>query len=283
MAKIHNILITLLFSSLLTACSDSDTTPEPSDAAAQPEQLAASESTFEATVMNLVGMEFVLIPAGEFMMGCGASDWACEDAEKPQHRVKISRPFYLGKYEVTQSEWEAVMENNPSKFTGDSNPVENVSWDDVRIFIQRLNEKEETDKYRLPTEAEWEYAARAGATGAFHFGDDVASLGRYAWFGGNASRHSHPVGQKQANKWGLHDMHGNVWEWVADSYEGAYYSRSGTSDPVNSGNPNHPLSRVLRGGGWDVSVWSLRLASRIGSKPDVRDGVYGFRLAFTPQ
>jgi formylglycine-generating enzyme required for sulfatase activity len=276
--KIRNILVTLLCSGLLIACSDSDKETALPDAAQQPavSAPAVNVSTFEPTTMNNIGVEFVLIPAGEFMMGCGAGDWACEEAEKPQHRVKISQPFYLGKYEITQSEWDIVMGENPSKFKGEINPVENVSWDDIQIFIKRLNANEDTNKYRLPTEAEWEYAARAGTTGAYHFGNDVANVGRYAWLEGNSSNHSHPVGQKQVNPWGLHDMHGNVWEWVADGYSASYQNSS------RQNNSSNPPQRVLRGGSWNVSPWSLRAAVRMGSKPNVRDGAYGFRLAFTP-
>ena len=163
---------------------------------------------------NSIGMEFMLIPAGTFMMG---SEKGYAD-EKPQHRVTISRPFYLGKYEVTQAQWEAVMGNNPSRFDGRNNPVEQVSWEDVRVFIARLNAHEGHTRYRLPTEAEWEYAARAGSTSAYSFGDDAARLGQYAWYGDNSGKTTHPVGQKLPNAWGLHDMHGNVWEWVQGWY-----------------------------------------------------------------
>jgi formylglycine-generating enzyme required for sulfatase activity len=285
--KLQNILMTLLSSGFLMACSDSGPAPTPSDEAAPPainpadspathpaSSSTASKSTLEPSVMNLVGIEFVLIPAGEFMMGCGADDWACEEDEKPQHHVKISQPFYLGKYEVTQSEWASVMAETPSRFKGESHPVENVSWNDVQVFISRLNEKEGTHKYRLPTEAEWEYAARAGTTSAYYFGNDVANLGRYAWYDGNSGGRTHPVGQKQANPWGLHDMHGNVWEWVADEYKGSYSNR---------GHPHNPRARALRGGSWSLNPWSQRSAFRMGSAPNLRSEANGFRLAFSPE
>jgi formylglycine-generating enzyme required for sulfatase activity len=163
-------------------------------------------------------MEFVLIQAWTFQMGSNNG----EPNEKPVHMVRISRPFYLGKYEVTQAQWEAVMGNNPSQFKGDPNsPVENVSWDDVQEFIKRLkrlNTRESGVKYRLPREAEWEYAAQAGTTTAYSFGNDPSQLGEYAWYGENANGETHPVGQKKPNPWGLYDMHGNVWEWVQDWY-----------------------------------------------------------------
>ena len=147
---------------------------------------------------------------------------------------------------MTQGQWQAVMGSNPSQFTGDPNrPVENVSWDDVQEFIRRLNAREGGATYRLPTEAEWEYAARAGTTTRWSFGDDASQLGRYAWHDGNAGGQTHPVGQLQPNPWGLYDMHGNVWEWVQDWY-GKY--ASGTA--VDPAGPSSGSYHVFRGGGW---------------------------------
>jgi formylglycine-generating enzyme required for sulfatase activity len=152
---------------------------------------------------------------GEFQMGStdGRSD------EQPVHTVRISQPFYLGVHTVTQSQWEAVMGNNPSRFTSNSNrPVEQVSWEDAQAFIGLLNAREEHARYRLPTEAEWEYAARAESTTAYCFGDDHRQLRKYAWYSENAGGQTHPVGILQPNAWGLYDIHGNVWEWVQDWY-----------------------------------------------------------------
>ena len=155
------------------------------------------------TLRNSIRMEFVLIPAGTFQMGSNDSD--AYDDEKPVPTVRITQPFYLGQYEVTQGQWQAVMGNNPNRFTGDPNrPVENVSWDDVQDFIRRLNAREGGVTYRLPTEAEWEYAARAGTTSRWSFGDDASQLGRYAWHNGNAGGQTHPVGQLQPNPWSRH-------------------------------------------------------------------------------
>ena len=134
--------------------------------------------------------------------------------EQSAHRIEISQAFYLGKYEVTQAQWKDVMGKNPSGFKGDNRPVEEVSWEDVQEFIRRLNAREQGVTYRLPTEAEWEYAARAGSTTAYSFGDDTLQLGEYAWYWENADGTTHPVGQLKPNAWGLYDMHGNVWEWV---------------------------------------------------------------------
>jgi formylglycine-generating enzyme required for sulfatase activity len=240
----------------------------------------------DKTFTNSIGMEFVLIPAGSFMMGADKNFEDTVDNETPRHRVSISKPFYLGKYEVTQAQWTAVMGNNPSNFKGRrSNPVEQVSWNDAQAFIKRLNQKEGHNRYRLPTEAEWEYAARAGTTGRYSFGDDAGQLGRYAWCGENYNSGStHPVGQKKPNAWGLYDMHGNVLEWVQDRY--GDYSNSSVTDPTG---PSSGSDRVSRGGGWFFNPQGCRTAVRDGVPPDFRrgfpDGLYainGFRLALSP-
>ncbi|MDR3220687.1 MAG: formylglycine-generating enzyme family protein [Candidatus Accumulibacter sp.] len=232
------------------------------------------------THTNSIGMEFIEIPAGSFMMGADKNFEEADDDETPQHQVTLSKSFYLGKYEVTQAQWEAVMGGNPSKFKGQGNPVERVSWDDVQKFIQRLNAKEGTNKYRLPTEAEWEYAARAGTTSAYSFGNDAASAGQYAWYEDNSGQQTHPVGQKQQpNPWGLYDMHGNVWEWVQDWYNAGFYARSPASDPRGTvGGDN----RVLRGGSWRNSAGLLRSSLRLYYSPDYRLVDLGFRLALSP-
>src|SRR4029434_679147 len=163
--------------------------------------------TVETHMVNSLGMPFVLVPAGEFLMG--SADGA--DDERPVHTVRISQPFYLGQYAVTQAQLQAVMESNPSQFTGDPNrPVEQVSWEDVQEFIRRLHAREGGAAYRLPTEAEWEYAARAGSTTAYCFGDDPRQLREYAWYSENSGGQTHPVGQLKPSAWGLYDMHGNV-------------------------------------------------------------------------
>ena len=239
---------------------------------------ASSAQAAEKTYINSLGMKFALIPAGSFLMGADRNFEEAWDRETPQHRVTISRPFYLGKTEVTQAQWTAVMGNNPSKFKGRTNPVEQVSWDDVQVFIQRLNQKEGHERYRLPTEAEWEYAARAGSASAYSFGDNAARLGQYAWYDGNSGETTHPVGQKPPNAWGLHDMHGNVWEWVQDRYDGDYYSGSPSTDPRGPSSGSH---RVLRGGSWSSLAASCRSAYRYVDSPDYRSGNLGCRLALS--
>jgi formylglycine-generating enzyme required for sulfatase activity len=240
--------------------------------------LSANAPT-DKTFVNSIGTEFILIPAGTFNMGAdkeSAHAFATYDDEMPQHRVTISQSFYLGKYAVTQDEWVAVMGSNPSKFKGHHNPVENVSWNDVQTFIQRLNAKEGTEKYRLPTEAEWEYAARAGTDGAYSFGGGTGQLRLYAWYDGNARGETHPVGQKKPNPWGLYDMYGNVWEWVEDWYDPTYYHRSPSTDPAG---PASGANRVVRGGSWYFSARGLRSALRYDFAPDGRFDSFGFRLA----
>jgi formylglycine-generating enzyme required for sulfatase activity len=217
---------------------------------------------------NSIGMEFVRIPAGEFLMGSNNYD-----NEKPPHRVRISRAFYLGQYEVTQAQWQVVMGTNPSRFKGETLPVEQVSREDAQEFIRCLNAKEGGAKYRLPTEAEWEYAARAGTTTAYSFGDDPGQLGEYAWFSTNSGNTTHAVGQKKPNQWGLYDMYGNVWERVQDWY--GSYAADAAVDPKG---PTTGSNRVVRGGSWLSDASNSRSASRIYITPGDRYNFLGVRL-----
>src|SRR5262249_9227288 len=186
-------------------------------------KMRAAASQLSASIVRTpgeLGLEFVLIEPGAFPMGS-----AVFADEQPVHRVQISRPFYLGKYPVTQGQWQAIMGENPSCFLGNPNrPVENVSWEEVHAFIAKLNEREGSIQYRLPTEAEWEYAARADSTADYSFGKDHRQLSKYAWYKSNSGGKTHPVKQLKPNVWGLYDMHGNVWEWVLDWYHDAYYA-----------------------------------------------------------
>ncbi len=227
------------------------------------------------TFTSSIGMEFVLIPAGRFTMGSPQHEAGRFSNEGPQHEVEISRAFYMGKYEVTQGQWRAVMGNNPSRFQscGDDCPVEQVSWDDAQEFIRTLNAKEGEEKYRLPTEAEWEYACRAGSRSAYAFGGDAGRLGEYAWYGGNCGQKTHPVGQKGPNVWGLYDMHGNVWEWCQDWY-GKYASGFAT-DPAG---PGGGAGRAYRGGSCARAPRNLRCANRNNNPPGNRNNNIGFRL-----
>jgi formylglycine-generating enzyme required for sulfatase activity len=231
-----------------------------------------------------VKMELVLIPAGEFLMGSPDSDKRAIPNEKPQHRVRITKPFYLGKFLVTQEQWAAVMGNNPSHFKGPKNPVEQVSWDDCQKFLEKLNAKIGTQRGKLvlPTEAYWEYACRAGSTTRYCFGDDESGLGEYAWYGSNSDNKTHPVGEKKPNAWGLYDMHGNVWEWCADWGDwddGRYHANSPTDDPTGPATGSY---RVFRGGSWKYPTRDCRSAIRFRDEPEDRYYDLGFRVSQVP-
>ena len=254
------------------------------------------------TFTNSLGMKFVRIPAGSFMMGSnlspeetvnrygGKADWY--KREHPQHRVSLSKPFYIQTTEVTVGQFRRFAESISYKtdaekgkgvwtYTGskwerkagsswrdvgfaqgDKHPVVGISWNDAQAFVSWLNKQEGTSKYRLPTESEWEYAARAGSTTAYCYGDDEGRLGDYAWYAKNSGSQTHLVGQKKPNSWGLYDMHGNVWEWVQDWY--GSYSSGSITDPVG---PSSGSPRVDRGGGWNSPARSCRSANRSRNDP----------------
>ena len=230
-------------------------------------------------ITNSIGMKLVLIHAGTFTMG---SDEKPEGLlTKPPHEVTISKPYYLGAYEVTQDEYEKVMGNNPSRFKGAKNPVEKVGWDDAVSFCKKLSEmpkeKAAGREYRLPTEAEWEYACRAGSTTSYSFGETAESLGEYDWFAVGSAGKSHPVGEKKANRWGLYDMHGNVWEWCQDRF--GNYPTGASTDPKG---PSGDLLRVYRGGCWSLDAGLCRSAIRNGFDSSASNYVSGFRVALSP-
>ena len=226
-----------------------------------------------------VTMKLVLIRPGNFLMGSPDSEKGRKSEEGPQHEVTISKPFYMGVTKVTQAQYEAVMGTNPSKFKGPANPVDSLTWDEAAEFCKKLSEK--TGKtVRLPTEAEWEYACRAGTRTRFSFGDSESALGDYAWWESNSGGKTNPVGQKKPNPWGLYDMNGNVWEWCADWFGG--YSSGASTDPQGAGSGER---RVLRGGAWcngQTGTGNFRCASRANDAPSHRSHAYGFRCAGTP-
>lgn len=229
----------------------------------------------EDHITNSINIDFVKIPSGAFMMGCKQTFEHCEKNEEPRQRVVIGS-FYMSVFEITQAQWVAVMGDNPSKFKGRTNPVEHVSWQDIQIFIRRLNNIEDR-VYRLPTEAEWEYAARAGASTNYFFGDDEEQLGRYAWFNESLSfGKTHPVGKLEPNAFGLYDMFGNVLEWTCSDY--ALY----TTKKKTRCSSTAKGRKVLRGGSLYSGAAALRSATRFNLEGTYSNGNIGFRLVLLP-
>ena len=253
--------------------------------AATPAQGGAQRATAApAAPAAPVKIEYVKIAPGEFMMGCSKGDTMCDMhdpkspisqaglikdiSELPAHMVKITKPFEIGKYVVTQAEWKMVMGTDLSTFKGDNLPMENISWNQVQEFLTKINSLNDGFKYRLPTEAEWEYAARAGTTGPI-IGD---SLDAIAWYDQKGGPRTRPVGTKAPNAWGLYDMQGNVWQWVQDGYSD--YKKNAVTDPKNDKGDK----RVLRGGSWDLAAIEIRVSNRFAIPPNFKNNSAGFRL-----
>ena len=222
---------------------------------------STSKQTID-TLTNHVGIEFILVPAGEFLMGSIDGDVD----EQPIHRQRIDQPFYISKFEITQQQWKKVMGTEPwngrnPKAIGDNFPAIFVSWVDAQRFISRLNTLEECSCYSLPNEIHWEYAARAGTSARYSFGNNKSRLGEYAWYAKNSmdEQHAQPVGRKKSNPWGLYDMEGNVWEWIKDSY-------------------SEDIGPRIRGGSWASPASSLRPANRSAAQRDRRASHIGFRI-----
>jgi len=256
---------------------------------------AASE-TARYGFTNKLKMKFIYIPPGAFQMGSPLSEIGRDDDEV-QHTVMINNGFFISATEVTQGQWRQLMDSNPSHFAGqgDDYPVEQVSWNDCQAFIQQLNEKEGTDKYRLPTEAEWEYACRAGSTTAFANGENtgktceiIPHLDETAWYCGNSSHLPQPVGTKKPNAWGLYDMHGNVQEWCLDSCEWqSIWTRRASvhtdtyQDQIADPRSTTGIYRIFRGGSWTQSARYARSADRGFFRPSTRRTYIGFRVVKT--
>ncbi|MHC4143715.1 MAG: SUMF1/EgtB/PvdO family nonheme iron enzyme, partial [Planctomycetota bacterium] len=280
--------------------ADTDSRPQPVTSDTQPEepveavQLPKPGDVVGNAVTNSIGMKLVYIPPGSFMMGSSdsaaqlAREYDTKEAyfkhEFPQHEVRISDGFWMSQTEVTQGQYNSVMNaqpwsGKPGVQEDANNPAAYVSWDDAVEFCRKLSQQE-GKTYRLPTEAEWEYACRAGTTTPFSFGDSYSSLGDYAWFDGNAhdvdEKYAHSVGQKKPNPWGMYDMHGNVWEWCNDWYADDYYSESPRNDPTG---PDTGSYRVIRGGGWSLTPQCCRSAYRNGRTPSHRCPHLGFRVS----
>tara|TARA_Y100000589_G_scaffold148152_1_gene141628 strand:- start:145 stop:987 length:843 start_codon:yes stop_codon:yes gene_type:complete len=242
----------------------------------------------EKIFVNSIGIKFLLIPAGKFIMGSNSNDEDSKSHELPQHEVTLTKSFYLSETEVTQSQWEKVMGADSWKQNsaygddgpygeGPNYPVYYVSFNDVLKFLEKMKALESSRTYRLPSEAEWEYAARAGTTTRYYFGDEPSKLDDYAWFIQNSKKTTNPVAQKEPNAWGLYDMYGNVWEWVNDvDAEGVDgYPAGPRIDPVGA---KEGESRRKRGGSWWKTPDYLRSAARGGQHPDSREDDLGFRL-----
>ena len=240
--------------------------------------LAAAQGAPDKVVLDLgsqVSLRLVPIQPGSFDMGSATARLL---DQQPRHRVVIEQPFYLGAFEVTQEQWAAVMKDSPSIHKGphfpgcEKYPVENVSWRYCQQFLEALNKAFPDYHFRLPTEAEWEYACRAGATGEFSFGKNAALSDADAWYSDNAGGQTHPVGQKKPNAWGLYDMHGNVWEWCEDAYKA--YPEGRLPSDVFTG-----VSMVLRGGAFNSLPERLSWSYRHNLEPEDCGRYYGFRCA----
>ena len=222
----------------------------------------------EDAITNSIGMKFRLIPPGSFVMGSDAEEVLYH--AKPAHRVTITKPFYIGVHEVTQEQYVKVMDNNRSRFPGPDLPVEMISWEDAKEFCYRLSENEGVT-YRLPTEAEWEYACRGGSVTDFFWGNDFDEI--YAWYYENSDRQTHPVGRKEPNAWGLHDMLGNVGEFCED-----FWGDYPDGESVDPKGPESGFARVVRGGSWNYRPVHLRVFCRFEYPPDRRNTFTGFRV-----
>ena len=245
----------------------------------------------QKVLTNSIGMKLVLIPKGKFNMGLLPTQWVPNPG--PQREVTIGNDYYMGVNEVTQAQYQRVMCANPSAFQGTkvegdtaNYPVEQVTWTEAVEFCKKLSdlpeEKAAGRVYRLPSEAEWEYACQAKSTAAYSFGDNATALVDYAWSGENGEKKTHPVGQKKPNAWGLYDMHGNVWEWCSDQY--IEYPKSAVTDPAvtDSVESDDAVTRVVRGGGWDAFAPLCQSAWRQDGNPSSTSDSGGFRVALTP-
>ena len=252
---------------------------------APPQPMPTPRSSGQQEIASSIGLRLRRIPAGEFLMGSPSSE-ENHDIDEQQHRVRITRPFYIGIHEVTQGQWKAVMGTEP--WQGKEYVKEGadyaacfISWEEAQEFCRKLGEKDGAT-YRLPTEAEWEYACRGGTSTMYSFGDDTTGLADHAWFEDNAwngkQAYVHMVGQKKPNAWGLFDMHGNVWEWCSDWYAGNYYEQFKSDTAVDPQGPEQSRRRVYRGGSWFRAAKYARSAYRSYAPPDTRNDLLGFRV-----
>lgn len=241
------------------------------------QRVAERQQVFEQqqgleVISNSIGMRLVKLPAGRFVMGDD------QPGRGPTREVKVS-PIFISTHEVTQAQWQAVMGFNTSEYQDPRRPVENITWLETQAFLEELNRREGTNKYRLPSEAEWEYAARAGSEGQYFFGDDVSQLRRYAWFDAASNIGTAAAGQRLPNPWGLYDIYGNVWEWVQDCWHDDYTDAPADSRVWGGGDCSQ---RVLRGGGWANQADYLGSSVRGVYEVKFEDTSNGFRVVLTP-
>jgi formylglycine-generating enzyme required for sulfatase activity len=234
----------------------------------------AARETFMLDLGKGVTLKLVVIPAGKFLMGSPATEKARRGNEGPQRLVTISKAFCMGVTEVTQSQYQALMGKNPSRFNGALGPVEQATWNDATAFCKALSKKT-GKRIVLPTEAQWEYASRGGAKSGFSFGDDYKDMGAHGWFRANSSGRPQPVGRKKPNAFGLYDMHGNVWEWCRDAFDDNFYAKAKNVDPENTAASRY---RAQRGGSWSNDAPLCRSAVRGRSAPGDRRADFGFRV-----
>jgi formylglycine-generating enzyme required for sulfatase activity len=286
--NIKSLLIVILFGLMVVGCVEEAKKEAVQEDKTKNETTINLRENFTVPDLNL---DMIWCPPGTFTMGSPTTEAGRQADLEDEHNVSLTRGFYLGKYEVTQAQYEAVMTGvtgdgnaTPSRFHGYPNrPVENVSWNDAQVFLTGLNEQQEGDlpagwSYVLPTEAQWEYACRAGTTSAYSWGNDInSSRANYNWDGDQDNGQTQDVGMYAPNSWGFFDMHGNVWEWTADLY--AVYSSEAQTDPTG---PASGSGRVLRGGGWDSTDRNLRSAKteRFRGHPGYRGRALGFRIGF---
>ena len=276
--------VVIVFFILFTASSALSYVPDNLDFVPMGDGAVSGAPSGRTYTVPSINYKMVYIQPGTFMTGSPSNE-PKRDSDERQHRVTITNGFYMGATEVTQGQWKAVMGNNPSNFKGDNRPVEKVSWNDCRKFIRKLNRQEGTDKYRLPTETEWEYACRAGTTAPFYTGNCISTdqanyNGNYPMPGCSEGRYRKKtidVASFSPNAWGLYDMHGNVWEWCED-WKGDYPSGH-VADPEG---PSSGSYRVFRGGSWHYGARVCRSANRYFNAPGFRYFALGFRLARTP-
>ncbi len=277
--RIHLVVTVLAVAAAVGGCQPTRTTPaERQTKGRQPSRNTPTRKTLTLELPDGLTMELVEIPAGTFKMGTLDPYGEGEEDEIPQHDVTLSNSFFMGKTEVTQEQWAAVMGNNPSVFKGEGSPVDNMTWEQCQQFCIAAS-KHTGRAVRLPSEAQWEYACRAGTQTDYSFGNEIEKLDLYAWYGKNAGDRSHEVATKEPNAWGLYDMHGNLWEWCADWYDPNYYTYSPSEDPRGAEDGSE---RVIRGGSMLFQPWPLRSAYRAKSKPANSSGNVGFRVIVNP-